>query len=431
MIQKYLDMQCNRVGGLESQTPFGSVGHNRSSVHKWDIASDQRPSPYAAAMTPSLPTELLKAIFRYATYAGVDPSSPAVTGAKTDWFAKFEGGNLETMETKIALTRVSRRFRQIALEFLFEFVSIDKPSQAVKLAALMKKQSSNTGLGPGKWIMFLFVRCPESNTRLITKILHFCRDLRGFSWNPTTSRTRLRNGETAQDEMIQNIPINIRFLHWNTPLDQTNTFAAFLHKASASLQILYIGGILRYPTSQWPHLHVSYPSLTHLQVEDTYPFQCLATWTMPSLIDLDLIARYWGGSPVMFPNVGSSLRVLRFSRSFTLLASLLAHILDDYPNLEEIYYHYFTFRRSSLWDSDARHMKMKKVVVGIAETVHMDIEAAQSSLRHNFGPISKTRFPSLDTIIVDVVSSPLIPKGTKFLMTRVSEDFLSAKISIM
>ncbi|TDL26540.1 hypothetical protein BD410DRAFT_525185 [Rickenella mellea] len=225
-------------------------------------------------MTPSLPTELLKAIFRYATEAGVDPSL-AVTDAKSDWFAKFEEDNLGTMATKIALTRVSRRFRRISLEFLFEFVSIDKADQAVPLVALMKKQASTTAPGPREWIKFLCVRC--SNTRLVIKIIRLCRSLRGFSWYPTTPSTRREIEEAAQDELINNIPVNIRYLHWNAVLNQASTFSVFLHKASASLQILSIRGIMRNPASGLPFSHLSFPSLTHFQVEDMYPFRWLDT----------------------------------------------------------------------------------------------------------------------------------------------------------
>ncbi|TDL26532.1 hypothetical protein BD410DRAFT_825688 [Rickenella mellea] len=382
-------------------------------------------------MTPSLPTELWRTIFRHATSAAVD-ADLAIKHPKPEplWFDKFEQHNLEEMKTKIALTRVSHRFRRIASEFLFEFVSIGDSDRAVILLETMMKQSSNTALGPKphELVKFLFVRC--SRTRLVTKILYLCRGLRGFSWNAPDSQTRFQNWAAVQDEMIQNIPTNIRFLNWNARVDQTNTFAAFLHKASASLQILYISGV---PAFQQPLQHVSYSALTHLRVEDTSPFGCLATWTMPSLIYLDLVARYTGGSsPTFFPNFGKRLRVLRLGRSFTLLRPLLSHILKSHPNMEEIHYHCSTFRRSSLWKSDVTHMKLKVVGVGIAETNLMDIAIAHSELRKNFGTISRTRFPGLDRIIVDVVeSSPLIPKGTSLLMTRVSKNFRSAEITMI
>ncbi|TDL26544.1 hypothetical protein BD410DRAFT_836418 [Rickenella mellea] len=207
-------------------------------------------------MTPSLPTELLKTIIRYATHAGVDPypaATPANPCANPDswWFAEFEEVNLETMKTKIALTRVSRRFRRMALEFLFEFVSIQKLSKALKLIETIKKQSSNIELGPREWVKFLFVRQPESNMRLVTKILHLCRGLRGFSWTPTASQTRFKDREAAQDEVIQNIPTNIQFLHWSGMV-QFSAFAALLQRASASLRVLCTYGLIDETTHPQP-----------------------------------------------------------------------------------------------------------------------------------------------------------------------------------
>ncbi|TDL26515.1 hypothetical protein BD410DRAFT_523168 [Rickenella mellea] len=384
-------------------------------------------------MTPSLPTELLRTILRYSSTVDVDFDAPVTHPVpESSWFVKFEKDNMDKLETKIAITRVCRRFRRIASDFRFEFVGIATANQALKLGEMLKKQSSNGVPGPREWVKFLFVRCPESNTRLITKILRLCRNLRGFSWNPTTSRTRFQNREAVQDEMIQNIPINVRYLHWNARVDQANTFAAFLHKASASLQIFYINRAMCNPTSQRPLMHVSFPSLTHLQVEDTYPFQPLVTWTMPSLLNLDLISHYSGFQPAtLLSNVGTSLRVLRLGWPFRLGRPLLSHILKTCPNLEELHYRHFTFQRSesSIWVSDATHLNLKKVGVHAVRAV---ADVALSELRIYFGPISKSRFPSLDTIIVVADSgSPLIPHNAYLLMTRDSEDFLSAKVTVV
>ncbi|TDL26551.1 hypothetical protein BD410DRAFT_895213 [Rickenella mellea] len=258
---------------------------------------------------------MLKMIFLCATYAGDDPYH-AVTHTTSNLFDKFEKDNLDKMETKAALTRTSRRFRRIALEFLFEFLSIKKPKQAVELVKMMKKHSSNSSLRPHEWIKFLFATCC---TELVTEILHLCCGLVGFSWAPLASEAKSQRLAAAQDEMISNIPTNIRFLRWNRPF-QFNTFATFLHKASASLQVLYTHGAAVGATLQQPVLRPSYPSLTHLHVVHLSGFDWLDTVTLdlPELIELSVFCQYSAGNlfPEVFRNASKSLRVLRLGYYF-------------------------------------------------------------------------------------------------------------------
>ncbi|TDL14580.1 hypothetical protein BD410DRAFT_845895 [Rickenella mellea] len=138
-------------------------------------------------MTPSplLPMELWRRIFRLATSSGVEPDR----GFKL-WFTEHQQNHLDMMETKIAISLVSRRFRRIASEFLFEFVHVDKPSHALKLEIMMK-ESSTSELGPRDWFKFLFVTCTDASiTPKVANALRLCRGLRGFSWNHPGSRTR-------------------------------------------------------------------------------------------------------------------------------------------------------------------------------------------------------------------------------------------------
>ncbi|TDL21702.1 hypothetical protein BD410DRAFT_789443 [Rickenella mellea] len=386
-------------------------------------------------MPPSLPTELWKTIFRYATSADAGPH-PGITHAKHDahWFVVFENENLEKMETKFALRRVSHRFRRIALEFLYEFVSIDKPHQGEKLVEMMKEQSSNGEDGPCEWIRFLFVR--RSSARIVTEILSLCRSLKGFSWNPHFTQTRPKNWKAAQEEMIQNIPTNLRFLHWNERVP-FKTFATFLQKASASLQNISASGVQAHRLHQHPSPSASYPCLTHLHFDDPSLFHWLqaVTWEMeiPSLKELNLSGLHSGVEfPRVFRDAGKSLRVLQLGRHVHLMPPFLSHILDACANLEELYYHTGTgdgyVDDTPLWHSDVAHMKMQKVAIYASMAKHM----AVSMLLHYFGPISKTRFPSLNPVIIyDSSSGPLIPNQYSVLMRRVSEDFRSAEISEM
>ncbi|TDL21703.1 hypothetical protein BD410DRAFT_840377 [Rickenella mellea] len=381
-------------------------------------------------MPPPLPTELLETIFRYATSAGVDPHL-GITHAKHEahWFVKFKKDNLEKMEIKIALTRVSRRFRRIALEFLFEFVSIDNPHQAERLVKMMKEEPSSSELRPRERIKFLFVTFP--NIPLVTEILRLCRGLRGFWWNPHDTQTRPQNWEAAQDEMIQTIPTNLRFLHWNAEVP-FEIFTTFLQKASASLQIISASRIRAHRLLQHRLPRASYPCLTHLHFDHLSLFVWLqsVTWEIPSLIEVNLSGLHSGGElQRCFRHAGKSLRVLRLGRNVRLMPSFLSHILDACASLEELYYHTDGYLDDTpLWHSDVAHMKMQKVAIYAPMAKHMAI----SMLQHYFGPISKTRFPSLDNVIIcDISGGPLIPNHYSVLMRRVSEDFHSAEISEM
>ncbi|TDL21695.1 hypothetical protein BD410DRAFT_789434 [Rickenella mellea] len=386
----------------------------------------------------SMPTELLKAIFRYAMYAGLD-LSPATTHTKPDahWLVKFEDDNLEMTETKIALTRVSRRFRRIALEFLYEFVIIDKPKQAEKLLELMKEQSSHrrrSKLRPREWIRFLCVR--RSSARIVTELLRLCRRLKGFSWNPHYAQIRPQDWEAAQDEMIQTIPTNLRFLHWNEEVP-FKLFTAFLQKASASIEIICVSGMQVDKSLKPPLSRSSFPSLTHLHFEYPSHFLCLEalTWETASLVELNISGLYLGEDFTRnFQNASKSLRVLRLGRHVRLMPDLLSHILDAWVNLEELYYHtgHGYIGDTALWASDLAHMKMQKVGVNASKATPVTFGEARPMLRHYFGRISKTSFPSLDTVIIcDVTSNPLVSNDYSVLMRRVSEDFNSAKISVI
>ncbi|TDL26543.1 hypothetical protein BD410DRAFT_836417 [Rickenella mellea] len=385
-------------------------------------------------MTPSLPTELLKKIFGYATYAGVDVDL-AVTHREIEpfTFAKFEKDSLDTMATKISLTRVSRRFRRIALEFLFKFVCIYTSKQATKLVNMMKRPSSNAGLGPREWIKFLFVRC--SIERRVTEILQLCRGLRGISWNPTTFQRSLKNWEAVQDEMIRNIPTNIRILHWNGRV-LFSTFASFLQRASA-LRILYVSGVTVDTTLPQPVQSALYASLTNLHVEHPPRLGWLdnVTWEMPSLIELSLFVHYHhyrdGSFPSFVRNVSKTLRVLRLGPHVELVPQLMSHILNTCVNLEEIYYYTIHEHHSFLWAFHTKHTTMKRIGLSIFMERHT-MDRASATLRQYLGPISKARFPSLDTVVVcDASRTPLIPTGSHLRMKRVSEDFYSAEISLV
>ncbi|TDL21698.1 hypothetical protein BD410DRAFT_789437, partial [Rickenella mellea] len=299
---------------------------------------------------------------------------------------------------------------------------------------MMKGQVSSSELRPREWIRFLCVR--RSSAQIVTEILRLCCNLKGFSWNHYYTDIKPPDWEAAQDEMIRHIPTNLRFLNWNGAI-QFNTLAEFLRKTSASLQILCACRIQVNKLPQQPLLRASYPSLTHVHLEGTSLFVWLeaVNWEMPSLIELNLFELYVGqGFPKVFRTVGKTLRVLRLGRYVRLMPELLSHILDAYANLEELYYHtgYGGVDDTPRWAFDVTHMKMQKVGIDASMAKSMDFSEASPMLRDRFGPISKTRFPLLDTLIIyDISIGSLVLTNHTFVMRRVAEDFYSAEISWM
>ncbi|TDL16499.1 hypothetical protein BD410DRAFT_844393 [Rickenella mellea] len=376
-------------------------------------------------MTPTLPVELWRRIFRLTTYTGADLDQVIKHELDSDKFTECKQNYLRTIETKVAISHVSRQFRCIASEFLFEFVSIDKPSQALKLETLMEE--SSTSDGPRDCIKFLFVRCTdESIMPRVTNVLRLCRDLRGFSWNHPISQTRFQDRRLVEDEMLRSIPTNLRFLNWNS-LVYLNVLDAFLHNASDSLEGLYINGFLLNPP---PNRCTTFPALTHLDVRCIASCNWLDKWIMPSLNELHLPYGYSYSDercPGVLTHAGMSLRVLRLGTSFRVTPNLLSQILCICPKLEEIYY--FVHPNDDLcpWESEATHVLLRMVGIDFVGTGFGGYDKVQDY----FGSISKTRFPSLHTIMVDDIFFDGSTERVRIIMESKSDNFGSAEIRMV
>ncbi|TDL16490.1 hypothetical protein BD410DRAFT_795341, partial [Rickenella mellea] len=333
-----------------------------------------------------------------------------------------EPGRMDDMDikTNVAITHVSRLFNQIASPSLFEHVKLEGASRALKLFRRLSAAGPN---GPRQWIKVIWDDDPRSTmAQMVTGILRLCIDLQGFFWFHPNRGAHFRNRKSHEKKMIAHIPGDIHIFRWNGAVE-CPTLGTFLRRASATLRVLVIMGSIICDCEV--HMPIAFPSLTHLTIGGTTNFLKSLGPTL-SLAELTL----HGGDPniiskILAPERTGTLRVLRFGNEMRVRAS--SNIFTGIH-----YYSHKGYPSLTPWTSDLNHPALRHLsVTGMGDDRYQTIQHARSWLYLPFRYISTTRFPMLDTIILDgVLFGDAEPTDTsRIMLQRTSDDFSSAEIS--
>ncbi|TDL14585.1 hypothetical protein BD410DRAFT_181988 [Rickenella mellea] len=404
-------------------------------------------------MTTDLPTEVLRVIIRLATYSDIDFDNGFIHGLDMDWFVTFRRRNAKTMETKFALLTISHRIMQIAAEFLYEIIVVtDKPFLLCyeNLAAKLERSSTPaalTHLVPCRreWVKFIFAYESSQLTTAptVAAILRFCPELKGFSWINQRSRWTpylLSSSRTRfeEEQMIEKIPNGITIFNWHADVHRV-ALASVFRGSSASLRVLYIGGLRNYSPSnnafpQVQHIPEIFPSLSDLKIMASVNlFDTLEMWSIPALADLYLEEDFGDDRlcDIVLPKVARTLRILRFGVRIHVTTELLSKTIHVCQCLQELHYCDLDVVVSP-WTSRLTHPSLKYVEVSYDMFEFEDMEQANSSLLRDFGCLSNDRFPLLDTIVAsDVFINSSERMGCRIMLQRVSGNFSAAGIRVL
>ncbi|TDL17920.1 hypothetical protein BD410DRAFT_831193 [Rickenella mellea] len=233
-----------------------------------------------------LPPEIWRNIFRFATFT-------ATSLNVMDWDRSRRNAALSyqsTLPTKKALTLVSRKFREMSLDYVFELVQIFNRHNAQRLLDTIREHTtySSTGSSPAKLIKYIIVvpgaeeDSDLSLNEVWMKIFPFCTKLAGFAtgWK---SAERGPNGEKIDlSALMASIPSSITTLEWHRTLSPRSFHSLRKH---AALRNLRVSNLL--PMSPEDH-DVIIPFITHLDVCIPMRNVPVSWWDLPSVSHLTL-----------------------------------------------------------------------------------------------------------------------------------------------
>ncbi|TDL14584.1 hypothetical protein BD410DRAFT_181989 [Rickenella mellea] len=277
-------------------------------------------------MTIHLPTEVWMDTIRRATSSGIDLDDGVTHGLDImNWCIALMQRNATTMRTKVTLTELSHQITQIAAEYLYEIITIEKPSDASNLLAKLT-QANDSKLMPfhRQWIKLIFMQdlpLPPI-TPILSDILSLCRGLEGVSWIDSDHGSEWN---PLHVKLTGQIPTEIEFLNWSGQVLRTTILAS-----SASVRVLHIGGLV---DDSIPS-HLVFPSLSHLSVRHSFlPCHLFAVSSMPKLVDLFIQAHFWDASLLrsVLNDVAATLRILRLGDRTIVKPTLFSTILDSCP----------------------------------------------------------------------------------------------------
>ncbi|TDL17939.1 hypothetical protein BD410DRAFT_806932 [Rickenella mellea] len=194
----------------------------------------------------------------------------------------YTAQNNVALHTKRALSLVSRHFRDISIEFMFETVQLFHADRAQLLADTIQSHSGS----PARWIKYLMVFWAgeddvEVMDATLIQLLPHCKNLVAFVWDTPgmwQSEFKDRHRDNASD-LLKSIPLGIYVLQW-TRMSLGESFHCLRHHSS--LQEFRVFGVESVSSDGDG---VTIPSLTHFEARHCEP---LYSWSLPSLSHLTI-----------------------------------------------------------------------------------------------------------------------------------------------
>ncbi|TDL15902.1 hypothetical protein BD410DRAFT_795956 [Rickenella mellea] len=293
-------------------------------------------------MEPHFPPEIWSNIFRFATFTATslnemdwNPHWPyASSPESTDPTLSYRS----TLRTKKTLTLVSRTFRGMSLEYLFEIVKLLRPRKAQLLLHTILSRTTGpvAGNSPAKFIKYIIINLDPgsaSDSRLmdgvLTKIFPFCTNLAGFGW--TSTERVLRGGQTDNSTLIASIPLTITTLEWNRDTLRRPFHALRNHITVRNLRVSHL-----LPAHQ-EDFNVKFPFITHLYARTPFAGMAISRWSLPSLTHLNLEIFSKNHLELLFGKCKESIRSIYIAAPWRTNGDL-SWILASIPKLETFSY---------------------------------------------------------------------------------------------
>ncbi|TDL20445.1 hypothetical protein BD410DRAFT_371922 [Rickenella mellea] len=346
-------------------------------------------------MHPQIPPEILRNIFRLATFTTTslnvmdwDPHWPyAWASEKADPTLSYES----TLPTKKALTLVSRSFRDLSLEFLFELVQLFHTRNAQLLLDMILSQTTGTGKRPAKWIKYIMVDLDkDDDSRLmdgvLKKIFPHCENLAAFGYD---SKERMRDpwNDVDSSDLMASIPLSITTLEWHR--DSLGNSLNSLQSHTA-LRNLRVSGFLVHDN----HV-VALPFITHLYLQP--PFTIPASpWGLPSISHLRMDAFFAVDRFLAESESKDTIRSLYIADSRTRLGGF-PQLLASLPKLGTFSYDFNiglqVLLPSSSWLGAARHASLSHIYLFCNGGVNRSFSTIRDGFSDHLQPLMALHLP--------------------------------------
>ncbi|KAF9819763.1 hypothetical protein IEO21_01854 [Rhodonia placenta] len=301
-------------------------------------------------MTVTLPAELWMHIFRLSTISPLTYRLRATTYHPFKTAPLIAQDDVEALKTKSALILVCKQWRALALDLLYEDISLGRPERLPKLLADIKGDDIDTPAS-GRWVRR--ANLPYSSSATVTprplvavRILESCPRLEVLiRIGPFRPEADLRFEFPTDCPPLPSLK-RLDWWHVNEAARSggINRLGDVL-QAAPNLEYLSLGGYLMFCHMQ--PADISLPQLTTLRILRMNVL-CVAQtcrWSMPALRnliidtveDIGIMDGFWG-------TFGEQIRTVELGHSLSYYVyDTLSYILPGCPRLEVLnYYVHFT-----------------------------------------------------------------------------------------
>ncbi|TDL17921.1 hypothetical protein BD410DRAFT_831194 [Rickenella mellea] len=367
-------------------------------------------------MAPHVPPEIWRHIFRCATFTATSLNMmdwhPHWPYASPPWEVDQALTYFSTQPTKMALTLVSRHFREMTLEFLFELVQLHYTRNAQLLldSILPHTTGTDTRSSPAKWIKYIIVDLDGvsasdsdqwSMVEVLTKIFPCCSNLAAFGW----SSVRL-NGKHDHPTLMASIPLTITTLEWHADSCMESFYHLRYHTALQNLRVCRIISMSR------EGLDVTIPFITHLSVRNPLGFIAEAWWDLPSVSHLTIHNVNYNLIKQLLSKSRDTIRSIYLPEPLMCKSGDFPRLLASMPNLETLSYAIILnmsnqLHFSSLWSGVSRHASLTRIYIfaGIGIIDKWTLSTIRDFFRFHLQPLMASHLLPLTISIIGISAS--------------------------
>ncbi|TDL15901.1 hypothetical protein BD410DRAFT_82215 [Rickenella mellea] len=373
-------------------------------------------------MDPHFPPEIWRNIFRFATFTEIPlqkldwgPHSSSPKDAHRDLDPTLAYHSVQSaLPTKKALTLVSRSFREMSLEHMFELVELFRTRNAQLLLDTIPPNTAVTDKGnsPTKWIKCIIVSLDYYQStnelylmdELLTKLLPFCTNLDAFGWKTLERVDSAEKIDRSITTLMESLPPTITTLEW---LRYSPVQAFHSLRNHTTLRNLRIADISYMSPGE---SDVIIPSITHLDARTRFTTIAASRWGLPSVSHVTLD---WIESPVLalFGNCRDTIRSIYFPDPWRCrsISDDFSRILTSLPKLETFSYGitvnlFDPPRLASPWLGVARHPSLTHIYLFCRDGLNPEMRSF-STIRGFFSfqlqPLVNSHMMPLTITIVD------------------------------
>ncbi|TDL24364.1 hypothetical protein BD410DRAFT_118962 [Rickenella mellea] len=392
------------------------------SLPRWPPQLATPPSPlagYSHTMHPSakLPNELWRQVFSFATMVprGFDTSltSPFDFSEISDGYNAFLKRLSKNHRTKQAICLVSRKFRAIAQELIFEYLFLQDGFDWNKLAEGLETSrdidEAQGGRGAGWYVKRLEIctanwLCKEAMGAAAARVIRCCPNLRRLMIGGSDEA-----GIPAElvHAVFETCPQALRCLQWATDLGPQTRLMLSLLPVVRNLEFLFLYATELYiPSSDpnHPEYNAEFPNLHTLEIVATDLdvsglLNVMATWKIPRLQHVIITGARQTGSDDPLPFFlahGACISILEFDYLTDFHGNACDQALALCTSLQDLILHV----HFAPVQARAGHPKVKRIGIrglNFLDCSHSSVRTALDSLKYTL-TLVLSRFPSLEAV---------------------------------